>query len=86
MLHPRSRSITLDVKRLFAFIAIICFLIALLKATGWIFDTNNEESFLVGGLLAFSISWLYSDAPTQPPQRRPPPPPEQTTQQTERMK
>jgi len=71
MLHPRSRSVTLDVKRLFAFIAIVCFLIALLKDVGWIFGSANEQAFLIGGFLALSISWLYADVPQAPRTQRP---------------
>ena len=63
MLHPHTRNISFDVRNLFALIAVICFLVALLKFTGWIFGLQNAQSFLAGGLLALGISWMFAEAP-----------------------
>jgi len=56
-------------RQLFALIAIVCFLVAMLKFTDWIFGTANAYSFLSGGFLAFAISWLYSEVPRPSPKK-----------------
>jgi len=65
-------------RNVFALIAVVCFLVALLKYTDWIFGMANAQSFLAGGFLALAISWLYAEVPRptkKPAQEQPTKPP-----------